>query len=186
MQGRTLRHAFSSPGQPDEESSSDDQTDQSAAGGNAGCVFAVLIGIAVVIIVGVASQCSDTSEPEPRQRAPSPSEIQRYCQEECAALGMGQTCVNSCIDGIYRRLNRPVENPARQDSLEYAYALIDSGNFDEAWKICGDAIINAQSSESAAAGWLCRAKISELEGDAVSYDFALRQAEWELSNDLSP
>ena len=182
MRGRNPSHAFSSACQPDEESSSDGQNGQNASELKNGCLGGLVIGLLVLIIVVVATQCFDTSEPEPRQRSTSPSEIQSYYQQECAALGMGQTCVNSCIDGIYRRLNRPMENLAQHDSLEYAYTLIESGNFDQAWKICGDAIINAQSSESAAAGWLCRAKISELEGDPVSYDFAVRQAEWELSN----
>ena len=70
----------------------------------------------------------------------------------------------------------------REDSLEGAYALIDSGNLDEAWIICGDAVIDAKSPEAAAAGWLCRAKISELEGDTDSYDYAVRQAELELNS----
>ena len=79
-------------------------------------------------------------------------------------------------------MNKPVDKLNRDDSIEYAYTLIDSGDLDEAWRVCGDAIIDANSSEAAAAGWLCRAKISELENDAVSYDYAIRQAEWELNN----
>ena len=70
----------------------------------------------------------------------------------------------------------------REGSLESAYALIESGNFDEAWKICGDVVINAKSPEAAAAGWLCRSKISELEGDTDLYDFAVREAELELNS----